>query len=68
VLTVMRELAEGGMTMVIVTHEVPFAQQISDQVVFIDAGYIVERGTPSEVIGAPREVRTQAFLNATSHA
>ena len=55
VLTVMRELAEGGMTMVIVTHEVPFAQQISDQVAFVDAGYIVEQGPPSEVIGAPRE-------------
>ena len=68
VLTVMRELAEGGMTMVIVTHEVPFAQQISDQVAFVDAGYIVEQGPPSEVIGAPRELRTQAFLNATSHA
>jgi polar amino acid transport system ATP-binding protein len=67
VLTVMRELAEGGMTMVIVTHEVPFAQQISDQVAFVDAGYIVEQGPPSEVIGAPRELRTQAFLNATSH-
>ena len=66
VLTVMRELAEGGMTMVIVTHEVPFAQQISDQVAFVDAGYIVEQGPPSEVIGAPQEQRTRAFLNATS--
>jgi ABC-type polar amino acid transport system ATPase subunit len=66
VLTVMRELAEGGMTMVIVTHEVPFAQQISDQVVFVDAGYIVEQGPPSEVIGAPQELRTRAFLNASS--
>src|SRR6185437_9308167 len=68
VLTVMRELAEGGMTMVIVTHEVPFARQISDQVAFVDAGYIVEQGPPSEVIGAPRELRTQAFLNASSGA
>jgi ABC-type polar amino acid transport system ATPase subunit len=66
VLTVMRELAEGGMTMAIVTHEVPFARQISDTVVFVDAGYIVERGTPDEVIGSPKQSRTRAFLNATS--
>ena len=65
VLAVMRELAEGGMTMVIVTHEVPFARQISDQVAFVDAGYIVEEGPPAQVIGAPREVRTQRFLSAT---
>jgi ABC-type polar amino acid transport system ATPase subunit len=65
VLTVMRELAEGGMTMAIVTHEVPFARQISDQVVFVDAGYIVERGAPADVIGAPREARTRAFLSAS---
>jgi ABC-type polar amino acid transport system ATPase subunit len=65
VLTVMRELAEGGMTMVIVTHEVPFARQISDQVAFVDAGYIVEEGPPAQVIGAPQEVRTQRFLSAT---
>jgi ABC-type polar amino acid transport system ATPase subunit len=65
VLTVMRELAEGGMTMVIVTHEVPFARQISDQVVFVDAGLIVEQGPPGQVIGAPQEVRTQRFLSAT---
>jgi ABC-type polar amino acid transport system ATPase subunit len=56
------------MTMVIVTHEVPFAQQISDQVAFVDAGYIVEQGPPGDVIGAPREQRTQAFLNASSGA
>jgi len=62
---VMRELAEGGMTMVIVTHEVPFARQISDQVAFVDAGYIVEEGPPAQVIGAPQEVRTQRFLSAT---
>jgi ABC-type polar amino acid transport system ATPase subunit len=65
VLTVMRELAEGGMTMVIVTHEVPFARQISDQVVFVDAGLIVEQGPPGQVIGAPQEERTQRFLSAT---
>ena len=65
VLTVMRELAEGGMTMVIVTHEVPFARQISDRVAFVDAGYIVEEGPPAQVIGAPQEERTQRFLSAT---
>ena len=68
VLTVMRELAEGGMTMAIVTHEVPFARQISDKVAFVDAGLIVEQGPPEQVIGAPREARTKAFLNASSAA
>ena len=68
VLKVMRELAEGGMTMVIVTHEVPFARQISDQVVFVDAGYIVEQGPPEMVIGAPREARTRSFLSASGTA
>jgi ABC-type polar amino acid transport system ATPase subunit len=63
VLTVMRELAEGGMTMVIVTHEVPFARQISDQVAFVDAGLIVEQGPPGQVIGAPLEERTRSFLS-----
>jgi len=67
VLTVMRELAEGGMTMVIVTHEVPFARQISDRVAFVDAGRIVEQGPPSQVIDDPQETRTRAFLHA-SHA
>jgi ABC-type polar amino acid transport system ATPase subunit len=66
VLTVMRELAEGGMTMAIVTHEVPFARQISDQVAFVDAGYIVEQGPPDQVIGAPQEQRTRAFLSASA--
>lgn len=68
VLTVMRELAEGGMTMAIVTHEVPFAREISDKVAFVDAGLIVEQGPPDQVIGAPREARTKAFLNASSAA
>jgi ABC-type polar amino acid transport system ATPase subunit len=68
VLTVMRELAEGGMTMAIVTHEVPFAREISDKVAFVDAGLIVEQGPPDQVIGAPQEARTRAFLNASSAA
>ena len=50
--------------MVIVTHEVPFAQQISDQVAFVDAGRIVEQGPPEQVIGDPQEQRTRAFLSA----
>jgi ABC-type polar amino acid transport system ATPase subunit len=63
VLTVMRELAEAGMTMVIVTHEVPFARQVADRVAFVDAGRIVEQGPPSQVIDSPQEMRTRAFLN-----
>ncbi len=65
VLTVMRELAEGGMTMVIVTHEVPFARRVSDRVSFVDAGRIVEEGPPEQVIDNPQQERTRAFLDAT---
>ena len=68
VLTVMRELAEGGMTMVIVTHEVPFARRVSDQVSFVDAGRIVEEGPPEQVIDDPQQERTRAFLDATRAA
>jgi ABC-type histidine transport system ATPase subunit len=64
----MRELAQAGMTMVIVTHEVSFARQVSDHVSFVDAGYIVEQGTPQQVIDAPLEARTRAFLNASGVA
>jgi ABC-type polar amino acid transport system ATPase subunit len=64
VLAVMRRLGEAGMTMVIVTHEVPFAREVSDEVVFIDGGRIIEQGPPSEVIDNPREPRTQAFLQS----
>lgn len=64
VLAVMRRLARSGMTMVIVTHEVPFAREISDQIVFIDGGHIIEQGPPSEVIDNPREERTKAFLRS----
>jgi polar amino acid transport system ATP-binding protein len=62
VLQVMRELAADGTTMVVVTHEVAFARDVADQVVFMDGGVVVERGTPAEVIGAPREERTRTFL------
>jgi len=68
VLAVMRELADSGMTMAIVTHEVPFARQISDRVAFVDAGVIVEQGAPEQVIDAPEESRTRAFLSAANAA
>jgi ABC-type polar amino acid transport system ATPase subunit len=64
VLRVMRELADDGMTMIIVTHEVPFARRICDWVVFIDGGVIVEEGPPADVLDRPAEVRTRAFLAA----
>jgi polar amino acid transport system ATP-binding protein len=63
VLTVMRKLAEEGMTMLVVTHEMAFAREVADRVVFMDAGVIVEEGPPSEVIVNPREDRTREFLH-----
>ncbi|WP_146359808.1 amino acid ABC transporter ATP-binding protein [Arthrobacter yangruifuii] len=68
VLAVMRRLGNAGMTMVIVTHEVPFAREVSDQVVFIDGGHIIERGTPVDIIDNPREARTKAFLQSYTTA
>ena len=62
VLAVMRDLAAEGWTMVVVTHEIRFAQQVADHVVFLDGGVVVEEGPPSEVLTAPREERTQRFL------
>jgi polar amino acid transport system ATP-binding protein len=62
VLNVMRSLAEDGMTMMVVTHEMGFARQVADRVVFMDAGVIVEQGHPDEVLGSPRHERTQRFL------
>jgi polar amino acid transport system ATP-binding protein len=62
VLDVMRELADEGMTMVVVTHEMGFAQDVGDRVVFMDGGVIVEQGPPSEVLDNPREERTKRFL------
>ncbi|MGO1167275.1 MAG: amino acid ABC transporter ATP-binding protein [Janibacter sp.] len=62
VLTVMRDLAEQGWTMVVVTHEIRFAREVADDVLFIDGGVVVERGAPEHVILEPREQRTQAFL------
>ena len=63
VLQVMKDLASEGMTMVIVTHEMGFAREVGDRVIFMDGGYIVEEGTPQEVLLNPREERTIDFLN-----
>ena len=63
VLDVMRELAEQGMTMVIVTHEMGFAREVADRVCFVDEGVIQEQGTPAEVFGSPKNPRTQSFLS-----
>jgi polar amino acid transport system ATP-binding protein len=62
VLSVMRDLAHDGMTMVVVTHEMAFAREVADTVIFMDGGRIVESGSPAEVLGNPREERTRAFL------
>jgi polar amino acid transport system ATP-binding protein len=62
VLAVMRELARDGMTMMVVTHEMSFAREVADRVVFMDDGVIVEEGDPATVIGAPRHERTRSFL------
>jgi polar amino acid transport system ATP-binding protein len=62
VLEVIRELAAGGMTMLIATHEMSFARDIADRICFLDAGVILEQGPPEEVLTAPKEPRTQQFL------
>jgi polar amino acid transport system ATP-binding protein len=62
VLDTMRELAEEGMTMLVVTHEIGFAKEVGDQVVFMDGGVIVEQGKPADVLDNPREERTKKFL------
>lgn len=63
VLTVMKELAAEGMTMMVVTHEMGFAREVADRVFFIDEGIIMEQGTPQEVFGNPQNQRTKEFLN-----
>ena len=67
VLDVMRGLARDGMTMLVVTHEIQFAREVADRVLFIDGGVIVEQGPPAEVIGSPREPRTREFLARVQH-
>ncbi|RLU89153.1 peptide ABC transporter ATP-binding protein [Streptomyces griseocarneus] len=63
VLGLVRELKEEGMTMVLATHEMGFARDVADQVCFLDGGVVLERGTPAEVFGAPRQERTRRFLS-----
>lgn len=63
VLNVIKQLAQEGMTMVIVTHEMGFAREVADRVIFMDNGYIVEEGTPQEIFGNPQNERTKDFLN-----
>ncbi|WP_276314578.1 amino acid ABC transporter ATP-binding protein [Streptomyces sp. AcE210] len=62
VFAVMKDLARDGMTMIVVTHEMGFARDVADRVLFMDGGHIVEQGTPEDVIGNPRAERTRAFL------
>lgn len=62
VLAVMRRLAQDGMTMLVVTHEIGFAREVADEVVFMDGGMIVERGSPAEILWAPSHMRTKNFL------
>ena len=64
VLDVMKNLAHSGVTMIVVTHEMGFARQVADRVVFMDGGRVVEVGTPQQIFERPSEERTQAFLNA----
>lgn len=66
VLSVMKDLAADGWTMVVVTHEMRFARQVADQVLFMDGGVVVERGTPAEVLDNPQQERTQRFLHRLS--
>ncbi len=63
VLAVMKELAAEGMTMVVVTHEIGFAREVADRILFMDGGYLVEEGTPDEILNHPKEARTIDFLN-----
>ncbi|MBR3841727.1 MAG: amino acid ABC transporter ATP-binding protein, partial [Christensenellaceae bacterium] len=63
VLQVMKELAQAGMTMIIVTHEMSFARDVADKVIFMEEGYIVESGAPAEIFSNPKEERTKQFLS-----
>ncbi len=63
VLEVMKSLAREGMTMIVVTHEMGFAREVADRMVFMDSGSLVEQGTPEEMFGSPQQERTRAFLN-----
>ena len=63
VLKVMKDIAESGMTMIVVTHEMQFAKEVSDRVIFMADGYVVEEGTPDEIFTSPKNPRTQEFLS-----
>jgi polar amino acid transport system ATP-binding protein len=65
VLVVMRDLARNGMTMLVVTHEMQFAREVGDRLIFMDEGRIVEEGKPLDVLDRPREERTRRFLRRT---
>jgi cystine transport system ATP-binding protein len=67
VLTVMKELADEGWTMVVVTHELQFARQVADEVLFLDGGVVVERGAPAQIFSDPAEERTRRFLDRILH-
>lgn len=67
VLDVMKKLAEDGMTMIVVTHEMGFAREVADRVIFMDGGFIVEEGAPEELFSKPSHERTQSFLNKVLH-
>lgn len=67
VLDVMKKLAEDGMTMIVVTHEMGFAREVADRVIFMDGGFIVEEGAPEELFSQPSHERTQSFLNKVIH-
>jgi len=64
VLDVMRRLAGTGVTMIVVTHEMGFAKQVADRVIFMDSGKLVEMGTPQQIFDNPQEERTRSFLRA----
>ena len=68
VLDVMKKLAEDGMTMIVVTHEMGFAREVADRVIFMDGGFIVEEGAPEELFSHPSHERTQSFLNKVLHS
>ena len=66
VLDVMKKLAKDGMTMVVVTHEMGFAREVADRVVFMDGGHIIEEGTPEEIFNDPKNERLKTFLGKVS--
>lgn len=67
VLKVMKDLAKEGMTMVVVTHEMGFAKEVGDRVLFMDGGYIIEEGKPEELFNNPKHERTKSFLGKILH-